>query len=177
MLDHVLAARDRRAEALARARAEALVHARLRAGAAVIGELGLNVPGWPKRGALWRRPFARGLARLRARIAGLRVLALRADAAGYWALLAASAPPRRCKALSCAVEDEAAWGRLLDVDWYEGAARLSREALGLRARACWVCGGEQIACISALRHPIAACRAQAEALARAAGSAREASGR
>lgn len=154
----VLAARDARA----RRREQAL----LAGGAGAVGELGLNVPGWPKLGREWLLPFARGLEAMLAVDPSVRVMALRADAAGYWALLRGPSPALEHKRASCRIEDAAPWGRLLDFDWYGERGKLPRELLGLPARRCWLCGAEQGLCISGLRHEIRHVRAAAFELAR-----------
>lgn len=157
LLDRVLAARDARA------------HQRRwlwrSAGTAAVGELSLNVPGWPKRGHEWRLPFLHGLRAFVRQADDVRVLARRSDDAGYWAVLAGPAAASAYKASACRVEAAAPWGRLLDFDWYAQGHKLTREALGLPPRTCWICGGEQAACISTLEHPLAESRARALALA------------
>ena len=167
LLERVLAARDARA---------AVRDAEMRRAAAsgrAIGELSLNVPGWPKLGRTWAVVFTRGL---RAYLletwskgAGAEILALRADEAGYWAVLGGLERAETHKAIACRVEEGAPWGRLLDFDLYApGGAKIARETLGFSSRTCLVCGGAQGDCISTSRHPVTAIRERAVTLARAA---------
>ena len=164
LLERVLEARD------GRARLRGRTFGQLEGSGLALGELSLNVPGWPKLGRVWLLVFARGLEAAEAQL-GLELRALWADEAGYWALVSSPQPLELCKRVSCAIEDAAPWGRLLDFDWYAhagGGAKLARAGLGLGERRCMVCGGEQGPCISELRHEIASVRASALDLARSA---------
>lgn len=173
LLERVLAAKDARA---------AIRDAERRRAAAsglslAIGELSLNVPGWPKLGRTWAVVLTRGLrAYLReawASGSGASILALRADEAGYWAVLGGRESAESQKAIACRVEEGSPWGRLLDFDWYSpGGEKIARESLGFPSRTCLVCGGPQGDCISTSRHPSTAVRERALALARAARKAR-----
>ncbi|MCA9696426.1 MAG: citrate lyase holo-[acyl-carrier protein] synthase [Myxococcales bacterium] len=156
LLARVLAARERRA-ALRLAACAAF------GDAFAIGELGLNVPGWPKLGRVWFVPFVRGL---RALAPEIELRALIADDAGYWALLRGPGSPRAHKHRCCVIEEAAPWGRLLDFDWYAGGRKIDREQLGLEARRCWVCGGDPQDCLFELRHDLEQSRARARQLAR-----------
>lgn len=158
LLDRVLAARDARAHQ--RARLSRTNHT------TAIGELSMNVPGWPKRGREWLMPFVHGLRAFSRGSSDVRVLVRRSDAAGYWAVLVGPADAAAYKARACHVEAAQPWGRLLDFDWYAQGHKLTRESLGLPPRACWICGGPQDACISTLRHSLAESRTRALALAR-----------
>lgn len=161
LLMRVLAARDARGRMRARMRGEL-------AAPQALGELSLNVPGWPKLGRAWFVVFAHGLEAVRREI-DCEARALWADAAGYWALFVSERSALACKRASCAIEDRAPWGRLLDLDWYtNGGLKLTREDLGIAPRTCLMCGGAQGLCISELRHDIASVRAKAHTLARSA---------
>lgn len=162
LLERVLEARD------GRARVRVRTLERLEGRGLALGELSLNVPGWPKLGGAWLLVFARGLEAARVQLE-LELRALWADEAGYWALFSSPRPLAVCKRACCAIEDAAPWGRLLDFDWYAHAGRgskLAREGLGMAPRRCMVCGGEQGPCISGLRHDIGSVRARAQQLAR-----------
>jgi len=169
LLERVLAAKDARAASrdaeVRRATAGGLPLA--------IGELSLNVPGWPKLGRAWAVVFTRGLRAFLVEAGasgrGAELLSLRADEAGYWAVLGGPSSAETYKAISCRVEEGSPWGRLLDFDWYApGGAKIARESLGFPSRTCLVCGGAQGDCISTSRHPLSAVRERAVTLARAA---------
>ncbi len=165
LLERVLSARDERARAREAEQRSSPSPDR------ALGELTLNVPGWPKIGRLWAVTFTRGL---RAFLAeswscgpGAVVLGLRTDDAGYWALLGGPQSPEVYKAVACRVEEGAPGGRLLDFDWYRaGGDKIPRESLGFPSRTCLVCGGPQGDCLSTLRHPLPVARDRATRLVR-----------
>lgn len=130
----------------------------------VVIEVAMNVPGLPKVGRRWRRVHRRGLQQLQH---ALPVVAGKTsvDKAGYYALLAVSADLAGVKRIASSIEEQAPWGRLLDIDCFGNGVKLSRQAVGLPERPCFVCGRPHSLCLGAKVHSIEAARAAAEAMA------------
>ena len=73
--------------------------------------------------------------------------------AGPAAVLAVAEDAAAIKRLAVQVEQEQPFGRLLDIDVFDAAGRqLSRDAVGLVGRRCFVCNEQAILCIRGRRH-------------------------
>lgn len=126
-------------------------------------EVGLNVPGMPKSGSPWDDLFAVAVRRLSVAL-GPPALSC-CDDAGHWALFVTELPAKQAKQLGVSLESDRPWGRLLDLDCRSAQGPITRAALGLRPRECYLCQREAQACILAQRHPLEALRARALELA------------
>lgn len=83
------------------------------------------------------------------------------DPAGPFALVAVDGDPELSKRLAVAIEDLPDYGRLLDVDVYDGTGRpLSRSALRLPPRACFLCANDAVSCMREARHTLDALRCE-----------------
>jgi len=140
--DELLAARERREEALARARSLPAVVG----GEGAFLQLGTSIPGPYKCRPPLRPLLRRGLDRLLhdPRPSGdpvrHRLLEEGEDLLGPFCLVWLAADPAEVKRCAVAVEEELPGGRLLDVDVYEvSGRRLGRAELGLPPRGCLVC--------------------------------------
>ena len=75
--------------------------------------------------------------------------------AGPAAVLAVAEDAAAIKRLAVQVEQEQPFGRLLDIDVFDAAGRqLSRDAVGLVGRRCFVCNEPAILCIRGRRHEV-----------------------
>lgn len=72
---------------------------------------------------------------------------------GPAALLAIQGKPDTIKAFAVAIETEAEYGRLLDIDVFDADGRqINRAAQGLPARTCFVCSADAVSCMRLGRH-------------------------
>jgi len=129
-------------------------------------EVALNVPGWPKVSADLRTVFDWALEEVELSTGAAR-LHEGEDAAGYFALYTSVAPARELKIEAVAIEERAPWGRLLDIDCYEGPQKASRWSVGLPERSCFLCAAPHETCIGEQRHDQGALREAVDGLAAA----------
>lgn len=132
----------------------------------VLVEVALNIPGWPKSGAAFARVFRAGVRGVSA-VLGHGPAYQRFDAAGYYALFNSGIPALHVKRAMCRLEEQAPWGRLLDIDCHGPEGKVTREAAGAPPRRCFLCAAPHESCIQARRHSLEALRAEAVRLASA----------
>lgn len=119
----------------------------------------VNLPGPVKRTNAGDRVFAAGHAALcntlkNAGITPLYTETLRSDT-GCEAMFVVEANAEACKRLTCALESELPYGRLLDIDVHApDGTQLSRTMLSLPERGCMVCGKAGAYCASRRAHPL-----------------------
>ena len=126
----------------------------------------LNIPGPVKRNALIERAYRYGLGLLRASFRPLYTAEAILDT-GCEALLVVQGDPAALKKRAAGVEDADELGRLFDIDVLDAQGRqMSREALGLEARACLLCGRAAHVCARSRAHDAAALFARAQQIIR-----------
>ncbi len=113
---------------------------------AVLVQVSLNLPGghalYP-----WRELMAEAKGALTDMLAGLGLNVIAeedvVDAIGPSSLLAVLGEGRSLKERCITLEETALRGRLWDMDVLTPAGAMDRHSLGVRGRACWVCGEEE----------------------------------
>ena len=117
----------------------------------------MNIPGPIKDSPLIRRGFRAGLEALEQRLSG-KVLhtGITEGITGCEGIYVVDMEPLELKAITTAIEDEHALGRLFDMDVI-GAdlCKLDREAVGGGSRDCMVCGAPGRGCASRRVHSVA----------------------
>ncbi len=120
-------------------------------------QLTLNTPGPRKNSLMIQNIFQEGLSLLRREFAG-QIDDLRADStspAGPSAFLSLTGDPENIKKTCCRLEEEHPWGRLWDLDVYDGDDRaLSRSGSGLAPRKCLICENPAHQCGRGRTHSI-----------------------
>jgi len=77
------------------------------------------------------------------------------DALGPFALFLSEMPQTKLKRAMIDIENENAWGRLIDIDVYDdGGLPISRASMGFEERKCLLCADTAKSCIKAGRHNI-----------------------
>ena len=138
----------------------AVVQAELRARCQVaVVSVSVNMPGTVKYDQDTLALIEYALARLQKLFAieGFQTLESRwlHAVAGPAAVLAVAEDAAAIKRLAVQVEQEQPFGRLLDIDVFDAAGRqLSRDAVGLVGRRCFVCNEPAILCIRGRRHEV-----------------------
>jgi len=119
----------------------------------------MNIPGPVKWTPLISRGFAEGNRQLAEALAsaGIRVLHREEEqpVTGCTAYVCADASAERVKAITAAIEDASALGRLFDMDVLTSAGtKLEREAVNGKSRDCIVCGAPGRGCASRRLHTV-----------------------
>ena len=126
---------------------------------AAVVSVSVNMPGQIKYDQDTRALIEYALTRLEVLFAAAGVRASETRrlpaVAGPAAVLAVEADAALLKRLAVQVEQEQPFGRLLDIDVFDAAGRqLSRDAVGLVGRRCFVCNEPAILCIRGRRHEV-----------------------
>ncbi|MDD4365153.1 MAG: citrate lyase holo-[acyl-carrier protein] synthase [Synergistales bacterium] len=134
--------------------------------AETVVQVGLNLPGLPKRVPGGSRLVEAVAARFEENL-GIRASAgktLENDAGPVVLLAFRSVQARRLKKIALSMEEASAWGRILDIDVITEEGPLSRESLKRGARPCLLCDLPAKACARLSRHSLADLREKALAL-------------
>ena len=116
-----------------------------------------NVPGPDKRPLLLDFVVDRTVLSALRLIPGSFLVRRGVDAIGPFAVLLADASPIATKLSTVRLEEEVAWGRVVDLDVYDEGERLvDRGSLGLGPRPCFVCPEPAHECMRTGRHPAVA---------------------
>lgn len=117
----------------------------------------MNIPGPVKDSPLIRRAFAFGCDALAHRLPRSRVLhaASHCAATGCEAMYAVDMDALSLKKITASIEDEAALGRLFDMDVLDPEGnKLDRDLVGGKSRDCIVCGASGRGCASRRSHSV-----------------------
>lgn len=126
-------------------------------------ELSLNVPGIPKVGPMWKLVFRLCVKAIEENIPS-QLLFSDVNIAGYYAVFNSYISLTETKIRSCLIEEEAGWGRLVDIDCFKGNKKISRKDIGLKERKCMICSNPNSVCIGKHLHSVEELRKKAEVI-------------
>ncbi len=118
--------------------------------------LTMNIPGPRKTSSLIAVAFEEGKRRIEAELSADAPAEEVADKTGFEAYYLSDDDPFRIKRALCTVEDDTPLGRLFDIDvLMQSGEKVSREALGLPPRSCFLCGSPAFVCARSRAHSVA----------------------
>ena len=140
----LLAARDQRQDALARA---------LSKGCQATVFLALNIPGPEKMPSGAQELFLWALEQLEKGFSDVVTFEKGSDALGHYAIMGTNKAPIEAKEHCMALETMNPSARLIDLDVYSGNGdQIDRKSLGFPGRSCLVCSEEAVECMRLKRH-------------------------
>ena len=123
--------------------------------------LTMNIPGPHKTSPLIAVAFEEGKRLIAQTLPGAAPAHELRDKTGFEAYYQAADDPLTVKRALCTVEDTTPLGRLFDIDVRTPAGdKVSREALGLPPRQCFLCGNPAFVCARSRAHSVQAMTAE-----------------
>ena len=123
--------------------------------------LTMNIPGPHKTSPLIAVAFEEGKRLIAQTLPGAALAHELRDKTGFEAYYQAADDPLTVKRALCTVEDTTLLGRLFDIDVLTPAGdKVSREALGLPPRQCFLCGNPAFVCARSRAHSVQAMTAE-----------------
>ena len=123
--------------------------------------LTMNIPGPHKTSPLIAVAFEEGKRLIAQTLPGAALAHELRDKTGFEAYYQAADDPLTVKRALCTVEDTTPLGRLFDIDVLTPAGdKVSREALGLPPRQCFLCGNPAFVCARSRAHSVQALTAE-----------------